>query len=262
MKKLTFNQFVQQAKKVHGNKYDYPEQEYFGKRGAIRFICKAHGERVQGAGAHLTGANCALCGAIKSVKGRTTGVGTFVWQAKQLHVNVDAYDKVVYVNTMTPVMLTCKVHGDYLVRPHNYLKMGQRCAKCAAMGAAVQNIAKVKYNARERDRMATDPLHAMKKRLRKRLRESLVKQHLPKDKKLCEVLGCNYLELVQYIERQFTENMSWKNMNLWHIDHRVPLATAATLEDVYRLNHYTNLQPLWAQENLQKNARLDWKIKV
>ena len=52
--------------------------------------------------------------------------------------------------------------------------------------------------------------------------------------------------------------MSWENMGKWHIDHIIPLSTAITEEDVIRLCHYTNLQPLWAEDNLKKSNKLDW----
>jgi hypothetical protein len=48
--------------------------------------------------------------------------------------------------------------------------------------------------------------------------------------------------------------MSWENRAEWHIDHIVPLATAKCEEDVIKLNHFTNLRPLWAADNLKKNS--------
>ena len=106
------------------------------------------------------------------------------------------------------------------------------------------------------NRRKTDPKFTMIKRLRKRLRESLVKNHEVRDRKLKEILGCSKEDLIRHIESKFVEGMSWDNMRLWHIDHIVPLTSAKTIEDIYKLNHYTNLQPLWAEDNLRKNARL------
>lgn len=51
--------------------------------------------------------------------------------------------------------------------------------------------------------------------------------------------------------------MSWDRLNEIHIDHIIPISSAETLEDVYRLNHYTNLQPLWAKDNLFKYNKID-----
>ena len=52
--------------------------------------------------------------------------------------------------------------------------------------------------------------------------------------------------------------MTWNNHghNGWHIDHIYPLNKAKSEEDIYRLNHYTNLQPLWWYDNLKKSDKL------
>lgn len=50
--------------------------------------------------------------------------------------------------------------------------------------------------------------------------------------------------------------MSWNNYGIyWHIDHIIPLASAKNIEELYKLNHYTNLQPLEAKENMRKGSR-------
>jgi hypothetical protein len=54
------------------------------------------------------------------------------------------------------------------------------------------------------------------------------------------------------LEKQFVVGMSWDNRNKWHIDHIIPLSSAKTEEEIYKLAHYTNLQPLWAEDNLSK----------
>ncbi len=57
-----------------------------------------------------------------------------------------------------------------------------------------------------------------------------------------------------HIERQFKDGMSWERFDEVHIDHIIPMKTAKTEADVLRLNHYTNLQPLWAHDNMKKHA--------
>ena len=49
--------------------------------------------------------------------------------------------------------------------------------------------------------------------------------------------------------------MSWENHGEWHIDHKKPLASAKTEEELKKLCHYTNLQPLWALDNIRKGAK-------
>lgn len=70
------------------------------------------------------------------------------------------------------------------------------------------------------------------------------------------MLGCSWEQLRDYIENQFVDGMTWENRNLWHIDHIVPLSSAKTIEELEKLCHYTNLQPLWALDNMSKGAKL------
>ena len=51
--------------------------------------------------------------------------------------------------------------------------------------------------------------------------------------------------------------MTWDNRDEWHIDHIVPLSLAQTVDEVYYLNHHTNLRPLWVKDNISKGDRID-----
>jgi hypothetical protein len=75
----------------------------------------------------------------------------------------------------------------------------------------------------------------------------------------CEILGASYAAAKAHIESKFKEGMNWVNHGAWHIDHIVPIAMF-DLNDRGQLlaaSHYTNLQPLWARDNLRKGARVD-----
>ena len=50
--------------------------------------------------------------------------------------------------------------------------------------------------------------------------------------------------------------MSWNNAGEWHYDHIYPISLAKTQEEIIKLNHYTNFQPLWAKENISKGNRV------
>ena len=115
---------------------------------------------------------------------------------------------------------------------------------------------KSKDNARARERRATDPLFALKCRLRDRVYRALKTKGLKKNTKTAAMLGCTYEEFKAHIESKFLPGMSWANFSDCHIDHIVPLDAAVTEEDVYSLSHYTNLRPLWGPDNLAKNAAL------
>ena len=102
-----------------------------------------------------------------------------------------------------------------------------------------------------------DILFKLRHRLSCRLREVLKFKTLIKNKTHNEVMGCSSEFLKEYLEKQFTEKMSWENHGFygWHIDHIVPLSSAKT-EEIYKLCHYTNLQPLWAEDNLKKGDKI------
>jgi hypothetical protein len=70
------------------------------------------------------------------------------------------------------------------------------------------------------------------------------------------ILGCTTEEFIVYIENKFTKGMSLENHGKWHLDHIIPLASANTEEDIIKLNHYTNFQPLWAKDNISKGCKI------
>jgi hypothetical protein len=70
------------------------------------------------------------------------------------------------------------------------------------------------------------------------------------------LLGCSMEFFIQHLQSQFTEGMTLMNHGEWHIDHIIPISSAKTKEEVYLLCHYTNLQPLWARDNLVKKNKL------
>ena len=79
---------------------------------------------------------------------------------------------------------------------------------------------------------------------------------ISKKNKTFDIVGCNPIFLKEYIESKFTNGMSWDNRHMWHIDHIIPLSSAKTEEEIYKLCHYTNLQPLWIKENLSKGSKI------
>jgi hypothetical protein len=75
-----------------------------------------------------------------------------------------------------------------------------------------------------------------------------------------ELIGCDRETFISHIEKQFTEGMTWQNYGLkgWHVDHILPLSSFdLTIEDeVKKACHFTNLQPLWWQDNLEKGNKV------
>jgi len=104
----------------------------------------------------------------------------------------------------------------------------------------------------------SDPIVKLRHRLSCRVREVLNFKSLVKNKTYNEIIGCTPTFLKEYLESKFIEGMSWENHGLrgWHIDHIVPLSSAKTEDEIYKLCHYTNLQPLWAKDNLKKSNKV------
>lgn len=116
---------------------------------------------------------------------------------------------------------------------------------------------KAKKNARKRERRATDPLFALKCRLRDRVSKALKRKGFKKNTNTALTLGCTYEDFKAYTEARLPPGMTWETfLSDGHLDHIVPLDAADTEADVYALNHYTNLRPMWGPENLAKNATL------
>ena len=84
-----------------------------------------------------------------------------------------------------------------------------------------------------------------------------------KTKKSAELVGCSMKVLREHLESQFQEGMTWDNHGFygWHIDHIIPCAAfdLTDIEQQKKCFHYTNLQPLWAKDNLRKGASMEIK---
>jgi hypothetical protein len=117
---------------------------------------------------------------------------------------------------------------------------------------------KEKRNKHEQNKRKNDPIYTLKCNLRSRTSSYLSKRLITKNNKTFEIVGCTPQELKDYLEKQFKEGMTWENYGFygWHIDHIIPLASAETEEELLKLFHYTNLQPLWAEENLLKSNKI------
>ena len=107
-----------------------------------------------------------------------------------------------------------------------------------------------------KERRNTDPIFNLTNRMRGRLRKYLIILNISKKNKTFEIVGCSPQFLKEHLEKQFVDGMTWENRSEWHIDHKIPLSSAKTEEELYKLCHYTNLQPLWAEENLKKSNKI------
>lgn len=116
------------------------------------------------------------------------------------------------------------------------------------------------YKPRKRDqrkeRNDSDSVFNLVNRMRCRLWKYLTIHNITKKNKTFEIVGCDPQFLKEHLENQFIDSMGWDNRGEWHIDHIIPLSSAKTEDELYKLCHYTNLQPLWAEDNLKKSNKI------
>jgi hypothetical protein len=118
-----------------------------------------------------------------------------------------------------------------------------------------------KHKQYNKNRYHTDPLHRFKHNLRSRTYKSFKSKSWIKGGGTEKLLGCDWETAMKHIESQFESWMNWDNHGEWHIDHIIPLSSAKTKEEMIKLCHYTNLQPLLAEENISKGDKiLNYKL--
>jgi len=119
---------------------------------------------------------------------------------------------------------------------------------------------RTKINQNLKEKYCTDFSFKLSQILRKRLRNGLRAQKTTKTNKTVDLIGCSFDFVKIHLEKQFKEGMTWENHGLygWHIDHIIPCASfdLTDPEQQKKCFHYTNLQPLWAAENMSKGAKI------
>lgn len=125
--KLTNNQFVEKANKIHNNFYIYNDV-YINSISKIKIICPKHGEFIQTPNSHLSEKGCKLCAKDKLVKRLTKSKEQFIEMANKVHNNKYIYSNE-YVDRNTKIKIICTRHGEFLQKPHDHLH-GKGCPKC------------------------------------------------------------------------------------------------------------------------------------
>jgi hypothetical protein len=112
------------------------------------------------------------------------------------------------------------------------------------------------FNQKRRELYKTNVIFRLSQNIRNRMNTFISSNNFSKNGKTFELIGCSQIELRIYLENKFLPGMSWDNKGEWHIDHIIPLSSANCEEDIIILAHYTNLQPLWAKDNLKKKDKI------
>lgn len=130
--KITYDEFIERATSIHKTKYDYSlitKENFNGSSSYVEIICPIHGVFRQKAIDHTRGKGCRKCAFDKIRETKSMGKDYFISRAKAIYGNRFDFSKVVFVNVNTEVIITCPVHGDFLVKPRYFLR-GYGCPKC------------------------------------------------------------------------------------------------------------------------------------
>ena len=124
MEKLSTEEFIEKAKRRHGEKYNYYLSEYTLSKNKLKIICPQHGVFEQKAGRHLEGEGCPACGGKMQLS-----TEKFIQKAKEVHGEKYEYSLSEYMSSKTKLKIICLVHGVFEQTPNNHLR-GQGCPVC------------------------------------------------------------------------------------------------------------------------------------
>jgi hypothetical protein len=168
-----------------------------------------------------------------------------------------AYQKTYFEKNKTNIMSRKKhTQKSYYIRNKEKIQEYQK-EYHQKNKTVIRNKVRQKVNLYKKQRRKIDLNYKLTENLRSRIRKAIKIKGINQSKKSIEIIGCSSNELRFYLEKQFTDGMSWENYGFhgWHIDHIIPLSSAKNEEELIQLCHYTNLQPLWAKDNFSKGGR-------
>ena len=124
-------EFIEKARKVHGDKYDYSKVQYINSKQKVCIICPRHGEFWQVPNNHLTGYGCSKCGREAAHSKMRLTTKEVIKKFIKIHGNYYDYSKVQYVNEKTPITIICPKHGEFQQTPDSHIHQKAGCPKCA-----------------------------------------------------------------------------------------------------------------------------------
>ena len=122
--------FVEKARSIHGDKYDYSEVVYSGYKSRVTIICPVHGRFEQTPSKHVMGNGCMFCGQMRNGHKSRTGTIEFIRRARERHGERYDYSLVEYLQCDTKVCIVCAVHGEFWQRPACHVR-GYGCERCS-----------------------------------------------------------------------------------------------------------------------------------
>lgn len=121
----TTSEYIERAKKVHGNKYDYSLVNYKHSSIRVEIICHVHGEFQQFPCCHLAGFGCRSC----AIDARRGNIKSFIKKAKKIHGDKYDYSKTIYKSYDEKIKIICPIHGEFIQRTADHLRFGCKARK-------------------------------------------------------------------------------------------------------------------------------------
>lgn len=199
--------------------------------------------------AHINKRNCDTCGVYYENQGK----------------NYCSYKCVPHVNFLKSRRFGGMKHTKDSIKKKSLCQLGERgsnwqggISRCNANNFTSNDASRKQANKYRNDKMKTDVQFRLANNLRSYLGQAIKGNY--KSGSAVRDLGCTIPELKFYLEGQFKDGMTWDNWSLggWHIDHKIPLTffDLTDRDQLLKAVHYTNLQPLWAEENIKKSNKL------
>jgi hypothetical protein len=138
-RKMTQEEFIAKARKVHGDRYDYSKVDYRRSKEKVKIICPKHGSFMQRPNDHLRGKGCPRCWAERQAAALSMSRDEFIAKAREVHGDRYDYSKVDYRGSQEKVSIVCPKHGEFMQRPNDHLE-GYGCPKCGVARRAAAHV--------------------------------------------------------------------------------------------------------------------------
>ena len=272
MQKLNIKEFIEKGLKKHPGRYGYENVNYINSVTKVSITCYKHGDFLQTPSSHLQGQGCRSCqySALR-LKNRNTENPHIICKDCKIEKSTLEFNFRKESNRYRNNCKECQSKKQKQHRLKNLERINEKERQYRLKNG--DKIRERERKSKKKNRETTnrnnkrkskeDIFFKIKESIRKSIRRLLKKNNYKKESKTTEILGCSFEEFKKHIENQFEPWMNWENRGIrnlqkktWELDHIIPMASAKTKEDVLRLNHYTNFQPLDGWENLKKSNKI------